>query len=1756
MTRLASLAKDLNQGVRLYLDTVVELKDKQVQSERAELLLAPGSVVGEPYLELLEPYVEADADHDEIEAVLGIPGFAEFVTLGLFQDVPRPYRHQYEALKASLAGEHAVVASGTGSGKTEAFLLPIIARLLQESRGWGESDPVTPRWWERSNPEFERQRQGQARRSAVRALVLYPMNALVEDQMIRLRRAFDSDNIREWLDVERAGNRFYFGRYTSQSKPSSRRDASSASSAERDLADSLKLLDRMQRRAETEPSLLSHFPRLDGGEMNSRWDMQLDPPDILISNYSMLSIMLGRDDEQGLLDATRAWVEESSDHVFTLVVDELHMHRGTSGTEVAYLIRRFLDRIGLLDRPGQLSIVGTSASLGLSGESAQFLSQFFFQPASRFTIIGGQLERRTVDSDESRELISILRSGEGLSDWQLTTARSLVAQRISSDGAIRPVDAASMSRLTFPGEHDANELLAALIRQTDGRSDSPFRLRGHVFARTVEGIWACSDPNCSEIPSEHASNIRAVGRLYREGRLRCDCGARVLELLACKDCGELFMGGFAAEEAQSGAMYVLPTSTKLSDLPEKAVERPDASRYRLYWPAGPARGIPSDRERQGGEAGDPDRARYTFGYRPVSYVPSTGRLSNVGGRGARPRTGFVYFVEEKGGGPIDRIPGLPAQCPACGSDEERRKGVLESEDRLRSPIVSQAMTAGRMNQVGVRILRRYMGSKLVMFSDSRQGAARSAADLEFGHFYDAVRRYAHASLVTRTGRPRVIDVSGNTLQLSNSERAFMSERHSSVYADYRDVRLAELDGHAPDANQLKRLVDFQEDASGVRFEDLRSDVERQLVAAGINPGGASFSEHRSGDWYRVYEWNGEQAIRRRNPTQDQRRRTDTMDAAQRRELLRILFAPGARGIESIGIGYATVAAEAMPGLSRDVSEQIIASTVRLLGLKRRIAGMDFYEYSSTSLPRTLQTYLAEVGSRHSVPKEELIAYVVESCGLSATKYVDADKLTIRPAVGVGWRCSRCTTMHLQASAGVCTTCTASMEPEPNGLSSDDNYHADNAARPLDRPELERLHVEELTGQTDWEDAQYRQAEFQDVFVREDPVPLVQGIDVLSVTTTMEAGVDIGSLNAVLLANVPPQRFNYQQRVGRAGRRGEPLAVALTIAQSDKSHDEYYFAHPEKITGDAPPAPYIDLRSDHIARRVFAADLLNRIFAMAPREFERGREVSGGYGRVQEWNDSPLGIGVSRAMIRRGLKDTQLVLASARAAGLGEHGGRGQDFIDRVVRELEDDIDSAVASSPPEKALSRVLAEKGLLPMYGFPTQVRQILTSPPRGGEQASNLDREAEIAISEFSPGSELVKDKEVHVAVGLAAYVRVGRFFKAVLPYEGRRVVGLCPSCLTVTEDSRIQRCPVCASEEFERIDVVEPLGYRTSYRPRPFEFVRRAGAGRAIPKAAFGPTASELSKNIETQFSERAELYSLNTNSGRMFSFDKADASATRESGLIERIFLEQGVDADRASTQGWRSSSAELESVALLAHRVTDAVAIRPAGMPGGFRIDPRDAVGRATWSSLGFALRNLSAAALDIDQAELQIGLAPTEREGKPVAGLFLADSLENGAGYASQIRLRLEEFLESIPAHFEGLHARGDGACDSSCHSCLRDHANWPWHALLDWRLAQDAADLLLGRDIDEAASEPLTIRALEAMAPEFACDVVHIAGLPALRSTRSSKVSVFAHPFVDTTPYSAHPGILRARGEQANALFSSTFVLSREPQRVFRDLT
>ena len=376
-----------------YLETAFRMSDPELQRIRRKLLeqYDPPTLSTDPLVEPVARYETVDLRIDDLVGEVGekwLPGFTRaerkvFARLALAGLLPREgtsgpdgvgrgafelYRHQLHMLKRGVSiGCPGIVTSGTGSGKTEAFLLPILARITKEGLVWPSAEGLNPgpTWWKPSSEgaryslqEFRalatedperifkarRHREPADRPKAVRALILYPMNALVEDQMVRLRRALDSDEAHAVLDSYVGGNRIFFGRYTSatpvtgyQRHPRQAHEYRSKSTRKvMELYRRIIAAEATWREAvieskqRSESELPFNFPRPNGAELFSRWDMQAFPPDILITNTSMLSVLLAREVDAAIWSKTREWLHANSDAYFYLVLDELHLQRGTS----------------------------------------------------------------------------------------------------------------------------------------------------------------------------------------------------------------------------------------------------------------------------------------------------------------------------------------------------------------------------------------------------------------------------------------------------------------------------------------------------------------------------------------------------------------------------------------------------------------------------------------------------------------------------------------------------------------------------------------------------------------------------------------------------------------------------------------------------------------------------------------------------------------------------------------------------------------------------------------------------------------------------------------------------------------------------------------------------------------------------------------------------------------------------------------------------------------------------------------------------------------------------------------------------------------------------------------------------------------------------------------------------------------------------------------------------------------------------------
>ncbi|MGH7989511.1 MAG: helicase-related protein, partial [Limisphaerales bacterium] len=743
----------------------------------------------------------------------------------------------------------------------------------------------------------------------------------------------------------------------------------------------------------------------------------------------------------------------------------------------------------------------------------------------------------------------------------------------------------------------------------------------------------------------------------------------------------------------------------------------------------------------------------------------------------------------------------------------------------------------------------------------------------------------------------------------------------------------------------------------------------------------------------------------------------------------------------------------------------------------------------------------------------------------------------------------CRRLHLHPSGGLCIECLEPLEPArpiAEMLVADDYYRF--LARPTS--ELFRLNCEELTGQTNKTEARRRQRLFQGrCLPYPEEEPRTDVLDLLSVTTTMEAGVDIGSLLAVMMANMPPMRFNYQQRVGRAGRRETGLSVALTLCRG-RSHDDYYFQRPDRITAYPPPPPYVDLSRESILRRVLVKEVLRQAFSALGLLIGTSESVHGEFGEAAGWSQPPSGLagGPSIAdMVSAWIQQNRTVVERTCDVLLTfaepELLNQRMVLIDWMSNDLVAEV-TAIANPAnslyTQPALSERLANAGLLPMFGFPTRTRLLFHGDPTRSTDwppEDAVDRNLDIAISQFAPGAETVKDGIVHTAVGVAHYRRIGnRVQEETDPLGADMPVGTCLNCQAVSLNPTPGNptCPVCQMPNFTVIPLSQPRGFRTLFDggrdfDGTFEWTPRASR----QKTDADPLTMATIANVEFWSGPR-DVCVVNDNAGQLFQFERlarSESWVTREA--VDYARQQSGAPQPQYGNAVRRVGLGSIKRTDLL---VLGFHAVRPE-----LDLSPLRVEGRAALYSFGFLLRRAVSVLLDISALEIGVGLRVTRQAAQVVGQIFLSDSLENGAGYCSHFEQPAElarllnfvadpndSFLRDILANH---HA---AECQVSCPNCLRDYANLAWHCILDWRLAVDMAQLALNAnapvDFTTPYWQPLVASAPPPYFQALGWTTTTFAGLPAARF--GTRGELIVHPLWADN----HPTIAQARAEAAVA--------------------
>ena len=606
------------------------------------------------------------------------------------------------------------------------------------------------------------------------------------------------------------------------------------------------------------------------------------------------------------------------------------------------------------------------------------------------------------------------------------------------------------------------------------------------------------------------------------------------------------------------------------------------------------------------------------------------------------------------------------------------------------------------------------------------------------------------------------------------------------------------------------------------------------------------------------------------------------------------------------------------------------------------------------------------------------------------------------------RCKVCGQIHPFDIDGSCSICGSNLieYKKPSDLKQIDYWR-----KPLFAPEaIKSLNTEEHTAQLSFKDQKIEtwaktedyEMRFQDINVeKSNTVP----IDILSCTTTMEVGIDIGSLTAVGLGNVPPLRENYQQRAGRAGRRGTSLSTIATYAQGGP-HDTYYFNKPEKIIRGKPRRPWIDIHNDKIIGRHFNLIVLTRFFEARKESLDniKTNKFIQIYPAFKEYINA----------IRFDNSEIEMLFIGA--------------DINVLKKRLIEELDNLVVSYDDieDTDLFDDLFGKGILPTYSFPLDVIEFNIEDTITGETKLSPQRSIDIAISEYAPGRTIVVDKKTYKSAGIYTPIRrkdITNFYKPAEPYFNEEngyfsKIYMCsnPLCGWFGKEApENDLCPFCGqpiSEENKK-NMLRPWGF-APLNARDIPETEADSELSYSDEPCYSATPSSDLK--ETKYSnlkicnrKNEEIIILNK------GIDGQGFDVCRHCGAAQlhgnKSLRENNVGAP-FTNKGQRvlcSHKYVEEGLYLGTNFRTDMFFMQVAIDTS--LITDDSVILKSASTTLCEALKLSASRILDIEYNDLTIGNRTRSDNHSKFIDIFFYDTLSSGAGYSTQIEPNLDEIL-------------------------------------------------------------------------------------------------------------------------------------------------
>ena len=1644
-------ANSVHRQLRLELENYIKSqyfgKSPILLSAVNSQLDAEGLLYQKPYIESSPAYKTENSGIQNANIPDWMKGYFARLSEAGIGVYPAPFVHQIKALEASTAGKDIFVATGTGSGKTECFMWPLMAKLATESRNSLDTWPMR----------------------GVRIMIMYPMNALVSDQVSRLRRLI-GDSKNKFINIFRdtcgyQARRPQFGMYTGRTpypgpEPKTNQDrllektlarmTYPQTESEITFFKQLTRDGKIPAKANMNGFLEGlhnsrHIPNEEDAELITRFEMQQFCPDILITNYSMLEYMLLRPREARIWSDTKKWLESNPDNKLLFIIDEAHMYRGSAGGEVALLIRRLFHKLGITRDRVQFILTTASMPDG-NKEDHQAVMRF----ANELTAADRDREfcyltgvREDINGQQKYDIpFSKFKNVDpaGFEEKEDLRLQSLNAFWSDIDGSIAPftdldqayawmydklityrpffelisrcrgnaVSLHELSSAIFTDKEESEALqaisillaIAPLAKNEKGAVLFPARM--HMLFKGIKGVFACANPECSH---SHTDGALTLGEIYlSDGKLSCPyCDSVVYELYNDRRCGALFYKGYILDDVPDfkGNVYLWHYPGQMMDQRMKEIH--------LYIP-------------------------------PVDYeLPTKQGKNAIKACYLDVKSGFVNFKDDSQAGK----PGIRKLYYSNFSAKGRPRIItFHTCPHCRHQLSSSQLTSfsTRGNQSFFNLIKAQFqvqpavpgkdndpdrlpneGRKVLLFSDSRQRAAKLARDMSDASDIMAARQLF--ALAIDLMEKSTVEQPMNALY--DYFCLVAAQHHLQIF--HGTERQKFLEDCTSALNNYNRCVRRRREYTP-RFSIANAPLQMQEYLLKLYSGGYNTLYDSATSWIEPTE----QAM------------FDAMDMLEESGII----VSEEEFIQLFNAWMISIC-DTATALGHTIMDSV------RLNVRMNYGGYGLDK--DWSFSKTIKDIM---GWDSNSKEESTWKRVIKDSFLDAAQpdngrlYVDLSRIKPRFSSDKAWyRCEQCSEVTPYLLKGCCPSCAAKTIHKM----TDEEFESVGFWRiPIEEALLGKpirvIDTEEHTAQLShkdqrddlWSKTEKYELRFQDL-IQEDETP----VDILSSTTTMEVGIDIGSLVAVGLRNIPPMRENYQQRAGRAGRRGSSLSTIVTFCE-DGPHDTLYFSNPIPMFRGDPRRPWIDIESEKLLQRHFVMVII--------------QEYLGKYGlsldmvSAADFLDENLEEFLEFTRHYRVPKGDMLLPRESAFDYRAFIEAITKDFA-RLKKKREDHPElfgvAEYTGDATAKTLLDALYEEGIIPTYSFPKNVVSMYITD-RYGKTLYEVERGLDVAISEYAPGRAIVVDKMTYQIGGFyypGSEKRKGQFLAPARAYiedpNYLKQVLQCPECGWFgLEEEHQTSCPFCGNTNLiVGREMLRPWGFApknaTSIPDAQLLEEYSAAQQPLYSTLPASDNINNISGCCHIRMASRTNQRIIMINNGPdLQGFMVCKDCGAAMPGNDNRVLNDIQRPYVSKFARG-KCRHVDAINVSLGYDFVTDMLVLE-------FSIDKhRINTNNGLWltrasQTLAEALRLAASKYLDVEFTELVTGYRVRKNLEGIFVDIYLYDSLSSGAGYSVSVADDINIILENVEEILKGC------SCDDACHNCLKHYRNQYVHGMLD----------------------------------------------------------------------------------------------------------